>query len=235
MLVRVKFAVIVCIGAMLSCSCAAIDVTQKKSQAKTEQPAAEKKTDTAATETTKLSPEMRKLARAIGGRWQVEEKYEVSKFTPQGGEGKGTGLIHRGPGGYSMIANYTSTGPFGEYHSAGITTWSPNDSAYQQYSVDSGGAGGVMWTGKWDGESLVFTATEKTGEQTMHWRATYSGFSNDAFTLTYDMGPSDSELKRFMTLRFTRIAKQAAGVRRHGMGMHGHSNYDNWSGPRASL
>jgi hypothetical protein len=236
-----KLLVTVSAVALLTCSMAvAADAKKPSAQDATktttkQEGTPDKKSQAAAPESSKPSPEMVKLARAISGRWQVEEKYEVSKFTPQGGEGKGSDVIHRGPGGFSMIANYSSTGPFGEYHSAGITTWSPNDNAYQQYSVDSGGAGGVMWTGKWDADSLVFTATEKVGEQTMHWRATYSGFSNDAFTLAYDMGSSDNDLKRFMTLRFTRMARQSAGEHRHGMGMHGRPISDGWSGPRADM
>src|SRR5579872_5397243 len=54
----------------------------------------------------KPSPEMKKLSRLLVGRWQVEEKYEISQFTPQGGEAKGEDVVHRGPGGLSIISNY---------------------------------------------------------------------------------------------------------------------------------
>jgi len=232
--VPMKFLTMVCAVAALSCSCAALDVNQKKSQTKAEQSAEKKPAEAATPEAPKPSPEMKKLARAIGGRWQVEEKYEITPFSPQGGEGKGTSVVHRGPGGLSMITNYASTGTMGEVHGAGITTWSPNDNAYQQYWVDSGAPGGELWLGKWEGDSLVFTNTQKMGEKTVHWRETYSGFSNDAFTLTFEMGPADNELKLFMTFKFTRMAKQSAGEHRHGMGMHGRPNYDPWGSPRAS-
>src|SRR5438105_9170942 len=136
-------AITVCAGALLSCTAAALDVTPKKPQepanapakqrAKPEPSAAtDKKPENPTAEKPKPSPEMKKLARALGGRWQVEEKYEVTPFTPQGGEGKGMNVVHRGPGGLSLITNYTSAGTMGEYHGTGITTWSPEENVYKQ-------------------------------------------------------------------------------------------------------
>jgi hypothetical protein len=176
---------------------------------------------------------MKKLAHLMGGRWQVDEKYEVTPLTPQGGEGKGTNAVHRGPGGLSLITNYTSTGAMGEYHGTGITTWSPEEKVYKQFWVDNGAQGGELWTGKWDAETLVFTTTEKMGEQTIHWRETYLAVTNDSFTVAFDMGPFETDMKRFMTFKFTRMAKQSAGMRRHGTGMHGRPTSDGWGGPRA--
>jgi hypothetical protein len=240
-----KLLVTMCTVAVLSCSAGALDVTQKKSQepantsakqgAKQEQPsAAEKKpAEAAMPDKPKPSAEMKKLTHLLGGRWQVDEKYEITPFTPQGGEGKGTNIVHRGPGGLSVLTNYTSTGTLGEYHGSGIMTWSPDDSTYKQFWVDNGAPGGSLWTGKWDGDSVVFTSTQKMGDQTIHWRETYSGFTSDTFTIAFDMGPTESDLKRCMTFKFTRMARQAAGEHRHGMGMHGRPNYDPWGSPRA--
>ena len=237
-----KLLVTVCAVASLSYAALALDVTAKKPQdapkttAKQEQaakPDADKKPDPNA-DRPKPSPEIKKLMRAISGRWQVEEKYEVTAFTPQGGEGKGSATIHRGPGGLSLITNYVSNGSMGEVHGAGITTWSSDDKAYKQFWVDNGSPAGALWLGKWDGENLVFTGSDKAGDKTTFWRETYS-FGNDAFTITFDMGTSDTDAKRFMTLKFTRMAKQSAGIRRRGTGMHGRPTNDNWSGPRAEL
>ena len=236
-----KLLVTVCAVASLSYAAMALDVTAKKQDpskpaAKQEQaakPEADKKPDPNA-DRPKPSAEMKKLARAIGGRWQVDEKYEVTPFTPQGGEGKGSATIHRGPGGLSLITNYVSNGSMGEVHGAGITTWSSEDKAFKQFWVDNGSPAGALWMGKWDGENLVFTGTDKNADKTNYWRETYS-FNNDVFTITFDVGSSESDLKKFMTLKFTRMAKQSAGVRRHGTGMHGRPTNDNWSGPRAGL
>ena len=232
-----KWLVTVSAVALLSCSMAA-DVTPKKPQdaaktpAKQEAGVADRKTQDASSEKLKPSPEMKKLAHLIAGRWQVEEKYEVTAFTPQGGEGKGTEVIHRGPAGLSLILNYSSNGSMGEVQGNGIISWNPKD-GYQQFWVDNGAAGGALWLGKWEGDSLVFTGTEQMGEQTSHWKETFSGFSNDGFTLTFEMGMGDAELKKFMTLKFTRMPRQSAGERRHGMGMHGRPISDGWGGPRA--
>src|SRR3954462_14621095 len=116
-----KLLVIVCAVASLSYGAAALDVAAKKqdsakpaNQEKTAKPDAadDKKPDPNA-DRPKPSAEMKRLSRAIGGRWQVEEKYETTPFTPQGGEGKGTATIHRGPGGLSLITNYSSNGSMG--------------------------------------------------------------------------------------------------------------------------
>src|SRR5207302_7682864 len=86
-------AITLCAGALLSCSAAALDVTPKKPQepanasakqrAKPEPAATDKKPETPTAEKPKPSPEMKKLTRALGGRWQVEEKYDVTPLTPQ--------------------------------------------------------------------------------------------------------------------------------------------------------
>ena len=232
-----KLIVTVSAVALLTCSMTA-NVTAKKAQDSAKVPAKqeagdkERKTQDAASETLKPSPQMKKLARLISGRWQVEEKYEVTPFSPQGGEGKGTEIIHRGPGGLSVILNYSSSGTMGEVHGNGIVTWSPKD-GYQQFWVDNGTTGGELWLGNWEGDLLVFKNAPTSDPKAVHWKEIYSGFSNDSFTITFDMGTGDSELKRFMTLKFTRMPKQAAGERRHGMGMHGRPTTDGWSGPRA--
>ena len=236
---------VMCAITLLSYSAAALDVAQKKSQepAKPSQAQSDKKatentpdkkiSEASATDKPQPSPEIKKLMRLIGGRWQVEEKYEVSTFTPQGGEAKGTDMVHRGPGGLSIISNYNSSGTLGENHGAGITTWSADEGIYKQFWVDNFDANGQLWAGKWEGDSLVFTYTQKMGDHQFHWKETYSGFSSDNFTITFDVGPSDSDLKRSMTFKFTRMARQSAGVRRRGTGMHARPIYDSWGGPRA--
>lgn len=227
--------------ALLSCSALALDVAQKKSQQPAQSPqkqaqAADKKTPEAPQpEKPKPSPEMKKLAHMIGGRWQVEEKYEITPFTPQGGEGKGVDLIHRGPGGLSLIVNYSSSGSMGETHGAGIITWSAEDNAYKQFWVDDGTPAGLLWLGKWQGDSLVFTGTQNMAGQQTSWRQVYSGLGADAFTMAFEMGQPDGSFKPFMTIRFTRMARQAAGARRHGTGMHGRPLYDSWGSPRSGM
>jgi hypothetical protein len=238
-----KLLVTVCVVASLSCAAAALDVTAKKQDAQkpAKQEQAAKPDASAATkpdpnaDRPKPSAEMKKLAHLIGGRWQVEEKFEISPFTPQGGEGKGTEIVHRGPGGLSLILNYSSTGTMGEAHGNGIVTWSPAEGVFQQFWVDNGQPGGELWQGKWQNDSLVFAREQKMGEQTMHFRQTLNSFSEGSFNVTLEMGASDAEMKRFMTFKFTRMAKQSAGIRRRGTGMHGRPTNDNWGGPRAEM
>jgi hypothetical protein len=233
-----KFLLTVSAVALLSCNMAA-DVAAKKSQdppktpARQEAGSAEKAAQAGASELPKPAPEMKKLAHMVVGRWQVEEKYEVTPLTPQGGEGKGTQVAHRGPSGLSIITSYNSAGTMGEVHGEGILTWSPVESVFKQFWVDNGTPGGELWLGKWEGESVVFTAKEKMGDKDVFWKQTFSNFSSDAYTLTFDMGASETDVKRFMTLKFTRMARQSAGERRHGMGMHGRPSADGWNSPRA--
>jgi hypothetical protein len=178
---------------------------------------------------------MRRLSHLIGGHWLVEEKYEVTAITPQGGEAKGSEIVHRGPGGLSIVVNYSSAGTMGETRGEGIFTWSPADNAYKLFWVDDGAPGGELWLGKWEDESLVFSSTQKMGERSIFWKQTLGSFSDQGFTMTFDFGASENDLKRLMSLRFTRMAKQAAGEHRHGMGVHGRPVTDGWAGPRADI
>jgi hypothetical protein len=225
----------ICAVVLLSYSALALDKAQKKPEQAApsikEVPVPQKDPNA---DKPKPSAEIKKLSRLLG-RWQAEEKYEVTPFTPQGGEGKGLEVIRRGPGGLSIVMNYKSTGTMGDYSGTGIVTWSPEQNTYLEFWVDNGAAGGELWAGKWEGETLVFTNTQKMGGQTVHWKQTISGMGTDAFTLALDMGQSDSDMKRFMTYKFARTAKQTARIRRHGTGMHGRPNPDNGWAPRAEV
>ena len=227
-----RLLVIITALALFSCSAGAVDTVQKKPEGsgpalkESAAPASDSNAEKA-----KPSAEMKRLARLVG-RWQSEEKYEVTPFSPHGGEGKGAEMIHRGPGGLSIVMNYRSAGTMGDYTGTGIVTWSPEKNSYVEFWVDSGAPGGELWAGNWEGEELVFTSTQKMGDQTVHWKQTLSFPSSDAFGLRLDQGPTDAAMKPFVTYRFTRTARQTAHNHRHGTGMHGRPNPDAWA-PRS--
>ena len=166
-------------------------------------------------------PEMKKLAKMMAGRWNVEERFEVGPLAPQGGEAKGTESIHRGPGGLSLVSSYKFMGNMGDYKGNGIIAWSPEDNVFKSFWVDNGMPGGSYAVGKWEGEDLVFTSTESIMGQPMALKMTYSGFTAEGFTLYLDIGEVGAQLKRSKTVKFTRQSRQIASMPRRGMGMVG--------------
>jgi hypothetical protein len=54
------------------------------------------------------APEVKRLADALAGEWKTTEKVEANKFLRNGAMGSGVFSIRSGPGGNSVILDYTS-------------------------------------------------------------------------------------------------------------------------------
>src|ERR671927_1952697 len=78
--------------------------------------------------------EMKDL-RALVGTWTTEETYEASALGPAG-TGTGTNTTRPGPGGFSVLMDQRSNGPWGNFVGHGIYTWDPEQGVFKIAWVD---------------------------------------------------------------------------------------------------
>ena len=176
-------------------------------KSKMAKPASEKKS-AGAMPMPKPAPEMTKLIKTLSGNWTVTEKHEVNPMMPNGGEGKGTARIWAGPGGMSLIENYSSSGAMGSFKGMGTWWWDPKAQVYRGLWCDNMTPNGCDTSGstKWEGDNLVGTTQGDTSGQMMTMRFIYSDFKPDSFVMTMEMGPDASKLQKAMTVTYTKAA-----------------------------
>ena len=168
------------------------------------------------------SPEMNKLTKAMAGMWTTAETAPPSQMMPNGGTGTGEAMIHRGPGGNSLMQNYRSQSAMGKFAGHGITWYDPQAKAFKNIWCDSmtpAGCEVFNGTGQWEGDKLVFTGTQNMMGKTEQVKETMSDITPDSFTFTIESGPDANSMKNFMTIKYKR---KPGGMGMHDMhGMHG--------------
>lgn len=156
----------------------------------------------------KPSPELERLAKMMLGTWTVNESHEASEMGPAGAS-KGTSVIKRGPGGFSVVQTFTSSMAGQKFDGHGITWWDPKDQAYRGVWCDSMTPKCDMSSSiKWEGEKLVggMDAEMPDGKQ-VRIREEFTDIKPNSFTFNMYTG---DENKPSMVLKYTRKAGAAA-------------------------
>lgn len=160
--------------------------------AATQQGSAESKPLAAAPKPPKPGPEMEKLAFLLG-TWTFTEKYEKSPLIPNGGEGSGMYKAVTGPGGFSILADFTSSGPDGDESGHGIYTWEPKENSYKAYFFGNKFAGSFVVTGQWEGGNLVLAGDFLMEGKKVSFKEVYSDITPRFLTIvesvSVDGGP----------------------------------------------
>jgi len=156
----------------------------------------------------KPAPEMTKLIKTLSGNWSITEKHEVNPMMPNGGEGKGTARIWAGPGGMSLMENYSSSGAMGSFKGMGTWWWDPKAQVYHGLWCDNMTPNGCDTSGstKWEGDNLVGTMQGDMNGQPMTMKFIYSDFKPDSFVMTMEMGPDAGKMQKTMTVTYTKAA-----------------------------
>jgi hypothetical protein len=90
------------------------------------------------------------------GEWDYTETYPKSAFYPNGGKNTGVYTSKLGPGGNSMVENFHSQGPVGDFEGLIVMTWDPKEKAYKAYVFGNDFPGALVETGQFEGDALVF-------------------------------------------------------------------------------
>jgi hypothetical protein len=123
----------------------------------------EKPASVGAMQTPQPGPEMVKLQKFYLGTWDYTETYPKGPFAPEGGVNTGVYKSELGPGGFSLINHFHSQGPVGDFEGLLILTWEPKDKAYKSYIFGNDFPGGIVETGNFEGDALVFRGELTTG------------------------------------------------------------------------
>ncbi len=141
------------------------------------QSSSEKPASAAAMQAPQPGPEMVKLQKFYLGTWDYTETYPKGPFAPEGGVNTGVYKSELVPGGFSLINHFHSQGPVGDFEGLLILTWEPKDKAYKSYIFGNDFPGGIVETGNFEGDALVFRGELTTGagedfhaQQRTDWR-----------------------------------------------------------------
>jgi hypothetical protein len=150
------------------------------------------------------SPEVQQLTAVLAGEWKTTEKFGPNE---NGAAGAGTFSIRKGPGGNSLIVDYTSQSKMGPYSSSRIIYWDGKEGHYRGFYCDSlqpVGCGEVG-TGAWEGKDLVFESTSRGPNGPLQMRQRFSRISAASFTFSIDI-INQGEPQRTLTIQALRSA-----------------------------
>jgi hypothetical protein len=180
---------------------------------------AEKKTEGGQTSMpmAKPSPEMQKLSKMVVGTWTTSEKMEPGPWAPTGGTGKGTAVFKNGPGALSLVQDYKSSSGMGSFVGHGVMWWDAQAGGYKGIWCDSMtpvGCSVNKGIAKWDGNNLVGSDESEMMGQKVATKNTWTDITPNSFTFTIDAGPPGGEMKRMMTIKYTRAGATKAEAKK---------------------
>jgi hypothetical protein len=155
-----------------------------------------------AVEMAKPAPAMEKRKWVVG-KWSVSETHEKNDWSP-GGTGKGTSVIALGPGGYSQIITYTSTGPAGKFSGHGIIAWDPEVKIYRSAWADSATPGIVTTDCREEGRDWVCSGESMMQGKKVAVRSRSIAPNPAGWTEVTEMSTNGGPFTKVRTLEFKR-------------------------------
>ena len=158
------------------------------------------------------SPQIKSLTAALAGKWSTDETYESMYLTPKGGAGKGEQFFRPGPGGFTLLEDYHSKTPAGELFGTGVVWWDEAKGLQHIWCINVYADGCEMFPPspqpgpKWDGKQLAIQFEQSQDGQKMIWREVISNIQRRSFLQTVDIGDPGGPLKRWLTIRASRIS-----------------------------
>ncbi len=164
----------------------------------------------------KPAPEMTRLIKMFAGAWTSTEKFEPSPMMPKGGSSQGTAVFKAGPGGNSLIEEYSSPhGAMGAFHGLGVTWWDAKAGAFKGTWCDSMTNDCMVGGMKWQGDKIVgVPQTMDMGGQQMVMTSEYRDIKPNSITYTMGMGPTAEQAKTTMTIIYSKAGKTAPAAKK---------------------
>lgn len=163
-----------------------------------------------APEMPKPSPEAQKLYSMVG-TWSATIKTEPGPWSPKGGSDKGSMTVKKGPGGFSVVQDFKSSGSFGPFVGHGNIWWDKNAGHYGDLWCDSMAGctvassqmeGDKKWTVEMNGEMQG-----KKVKTTINGSMSEDGNSmHEEFMQSFDGSPAT----KTMSIDYKRIGKAMA-------------------------
>ena len=131
------------------------------------------------------------------GTWQVVIRTEPGRSSPKGGVDKGVMTIKKGPGGFSIVQDFSSRGSSGYTVGQSYTWWDAATKTYKSVWCDNM-QGCIEFTTAITGNSWMVALDSQANSDKIHTiiRATMSSDHNtihEEVTNSYNGGPAETE------------------------------------------
>jgi hypothetical protein len=168
------------------------------------------KAPAAGMETPKPPAEIQKMMSMVGA-WSATIKTEPGPWMPKGGTDKGSMVVKKGPGGFSVVQDFKSNGSFGPFVGHGNIWWDKSANHYGDLWCDSM-AGCTMASAKMDGNKHWIV--EMNGEMQGKKVKTYiiGSIADDANSMHEDFMQSfdGADATKTMSIDYKRVGKAMA-------------------------
>ncbi|HEX4920870.1 MAG TPA: lipocalin-like domain-containing protein, partial [Candidatus Bathyarchaeia archaeon] len=150
------------------------------------------------------------------GKWSTQVKYEPSPEMPNGGTGSGMEIWRPGPGGLSVIEEYTEKNEKGEVNGLGLAWWDTKAQGQRFVWCDSSNPDGCYVSkevAKWDGASLAWKEEQENAGKKRVYSEVFRDVSPTTFTQVLGEGEPGEPLKTTVTIRATKVSEMPTSVR----------------------
>ena len=141
--------------------------------------------------------QMEKLNLLVGS-WSYTETYA------KGTGGTGTYTAQPGPGGYSLIIDFTTHMSGHDEIGHAILTWDPKEMAYKEYVAGNGFPGCAIFTGNWEGDTLTFHGEFEASGGKMALKTQYTEWTPKSITIQEYYRVGDAPFQLLQTTKATK-------------------------------
>jgi carboxyl-terminal processing protease len=161
--------------------------------------------------TSAVSPEMDRLANALGGDWDTVETMERGQLFPNGGSRKGTVHVRLASGGYTLLYEVHSNGSAGKLDGFLTIWWDKGTKLYYFLACFNNPSSPcrMRGTAHWDGDLFVNDYEFMVNGKHTKWRDTFT-FTPNSHTLVAAMDLGTRAVKTVITTTATRVAVRAS-------------------------
>jgi hypothetical protein len=153
------------------------------------------------------SPEMEKLAKALGGDWDSVESMEQTDFFPNGGSRHGSSHIRLTTGGTTLLEEGSSNGSAGELQYQITIWWDKDANLYRFFTCfkDSRGSScRVRGTAHWESDTFVNDFETTVRGKITKMRDSFTEITPKSYVLVAAIDTGDGKMKTLITTRNTR-------------------------------
>jgi hypothetical protein len=151
------------------------------------------------------SPEMNRLAKALAGDWNTEERMERSSFFPNGGSRHGHTHVRLAAGGTTLIDEVHSDGSAGKLDGMIVIWWDNDAKLYHFFTCFNHDAPcHVRGTAHWEGDIFVNDYKENVDGKKVKFRDSFVQITAASHSLLAAIDNGDGTMKTLITTRSTR-------------------------------
>ena len=148
-------------------------------------------------------PEMGKM-KFLVGNWDYNGEYMKSEMAPDGGKETGWYKAQKGPGGFSLIADFDADGPMGKEIGHELIAWDPGEKVYKVYVAGNSFPGVVAGTGRWEGSNFVTTSEFNYGGTKFTLRSAYKDIQPNSVAIEEESKQGDGPFQMIFKAKATR-------------------------------